>query len=74
MHEFLLNFLDRYHKRGLKISFALKMKTTYIIERSNVEAYQSITGKRALLQLLLQDTYKSAFAKIPCEGRFATCI
>ena len=33
-----LNFLNRCHERGLKISFALKTKTRYLIEWSNGEA------------------------------------
>ena len=35
---------QRCHKRGLKISLDSKMKTRYLIEWSNGEAYQSIMG------------------------------
>ena len=43
-----LNFLSRYHKGGLKSSFALKMKTIYLIKWPNGQAYQSVLGKGVL--------------------------
>ena len=51
-HLNFFDFFNRWHKVGLKISFNLKMKTRYLSVSS---------GKRGLLQLLLQVTYKSVF-------------
>ena len=39
-----LNFLHRHQKCGLKISFALIIKATYLTEWSNGEAYHSVLG------------------------------
>ena len=68
-----MNFFEFSQKDYLKISFALKMKTSYLIEWSNGEAYQSIVENGGLLQFLFQDTYKSAFATMFSEGYFTPC-
>ena len=71
--NFSFNFLNRGHKRGLKIPFALKMKTTYPIEWSNGEVYHPILGNGGSCNRFFRIHINLPLLQCFPEGRFTPC-